>query len=241
MTKPADVVDLIASFPAAGAGGTTLEQLEKLAGRRGMAYVAMSNPASTDALVSGEWQAAAIDEIRHAVDQASAGRVILVGHCMGGLSAVRMSDGLGPSLARPVRVLLLNTPCPDSAGRTPTMSQFSDAEIAAVLAKDGFPQDLLDDEDMLAEIADGLRADAVVADRLAEWVNAAAVLETLHVLSTRGDTFIPPEHCAAWRHRVSGEFHLTITNGGHALDEASVGILERAIDSVLAAAQAELV
>jgi surfactin synthase thioesterase subunit len=237
----AGVKDLVASFPAAGAGGTTLEQLEKLAARRGMAYVAMSNPASIDALESGEWQAESIDEIQRAVDQASPGRVILVGHCMGGFAAVRLSDGLGSRLALPVRVLVVNTPCPDSSGRVPTMSRSSDAEIAQVLAHDGFPQELLDDEDLLAEIADGLRKDTTVGDRLAEWINSAGDFETLHVLATRDDAFIVPEQCAAWRNRVSREFQLTITNGGHSLGEALIGVLERVIDSVLASAQAELV
>jgi surfactin synthase thioesterase subunit len=234
-------VDLIASFPAAGAGGTTLEQLEKLAVRRGMAYVALANPASIDALVGGAWQAESIDQLRRAVDQASASRVLLVGHCMGGLSAVRLSDGLGAMLARPVRVLVVNTPCPDPSGRIPTMSGFSDAEIAEVLLHDGFPPEVLEDEEMLAEVADGLREDATVADRLAEWVNSADHLDTLYVLSTRGDRFIPPEQCAGWRHRVSGEFHLTITDGGHTLDETTIGVLDRAIDSAMAAAQTELV
>jgi surfactin synthase thioesterase subunit len=230
------ITDLVASFPAGGAGGSTLEQLEKLAARRGMAYLAMSNPASVAAL--GPWLAESADAIRRAVDQASAGRVILAGHCMGGLSAIRLADDLGARLGRPVRVLAINTPCPDSSGRIPTMSRFSDAEIARVLAHDGFPQDLLDDEDMLAEIADGLRQDAKVADRLAEWVASAGSFGTLHVLSTRGDTFIPPEQCAPWWRRVSGEFQLTIVDGGHAIDEATAGILERAIDSVLASVPA---
>ena len=239
MNRPTETTDLLASFPAAGAGGTTLEELEKLAGRRGMAYVAMSNPASLDALVSGEWQAGCVEVIRRAVDQVPVGRIILVGHCMGGLSAVRLSDGLGAGLALPVRLLVINTPCPDSSGRIPTMSRFSDAQIAQVLAHDGFPQDLLDDEDMLAEIANGLRHDATVADQLAEWVNAVDRLESLHVLSTRGDMFIPPEQCAGWWRRVSGDFHLTVTEGGHALDEETRGVLERAIDTLLAAARAE--
>lgn len=231
---------LIASFPAAGAGGTTLEQLEKLAVRREMGYVAMSNPASIDVLVSGQWQSESIDELRRAVDQASAARVILVGHCMGGLSAIRLLEGLSSRLAVPVSVLVVNTPCPDSSGRIPTMSRLSDVEIAEVLAHDGFPQDLLDKDYLLAEIADGLREDAVIADRLAEWVDSAGDLDTLHVVSTRGDTFIPPEQCAGWRNRVSGEFHLTIAPGGHALDDRSIGVLERALDSVLAAAHAEV-
>lgn len=238
MTGAAAATGLLASFPAAGAGGTTLEQLEKLAARRAMAYVAMSNPASIDVLESGQWQRESVDQIRHAVDEASADLVILAGHCMGGLSAVRVSDALGAGLAVPVRVLVVNTPCPDSEGRIVTMSQLPDAEIAALLAHDGFPQDLLDDEDMLAEIANGLREDARVADHLAEWVHSAGDLETLHVLSTRGDTFIPPELCAGWRHRVSGEFQLTIATGGHAVDEESAGVLERAVNSVIAAARA---
>jgi surfactin synthase thioesterase subunit len=154
---------------------------------------------------------------------------------MGGLSAVRLSAGLDAQLGLPVRLLVVNTPCPDATGRIPTMSHFSDAEIADVLAHDGFPQDLLDDEDMLAEIAAGLRADATVADRLAEWVGSAGDLDSLHVLSTRGDRFIPPEQCAGWWQRVSREFQLTIAEGGHTLDEAAAGVLDRALDAVLAA------
>jgi surfactin synthase thioesterase subunit len=238
--KPADAMNLIAFFPAAGSGGTTLEQLEKLAVRRGLAIAALSNPASIDALESGQWQAESIDEILSVVHQAPAGLVILIGHCMGGLSAVRLSGDLGSRLARPVRVMLINTPCPDSGGQIPTMSHSTDAEIAQVLAHDGFPQEVLEDEDMLAEIADGLREEAKVADRLAEWVSSAGDLETLHVLSTRGDTFSPPEVCAAWRHRASGELQLTIAPGGHSLDEKSIKVLDRAIDSVIAAVQAEL-
>jgi surfactin synthase thioesterase subunit len=238
--KPADAMNLIAFFPAAGSGGTTLEQLEKLAIRRGLALAALSNPASIDVVESGQWQAESIDEILSAVDHASVSPVILVGHCMGGLSAIRLSGDLCSRLARPVRVLLVNTPCPDSGGRIPTMSHFTDAEIAQVLAHDGFPPEVLDDEDMLAEVADGLREEAKVADRLAEWVSSARDLETLYVLSTRGDTFSSPEVCAGWRHRVSGELQLTIAPGGHSLDEKSINVLERAIDSVIAAAQAEL-
>lgn len=238
MTKPADPKALIASFPAAGSGGVTLEQLEKITVQRGMAYLALPNPPSLDAVESGQWQAQSAEAVRAAVEQASAGQVVLVGHCMGGLSAIRLADGLGARLGLPVRVLAINTPCPDSAGRIPTMTHLSDAEIGEVLAHDGFPQDLLDDEDMLEEIADGLRQEAVVADRLAEWVGTAGDLDALHVLSTRGDFFIPPEHCAPWQQRVSGEFQLTITPGGHGIDEASKGLLERALDSAVACARA---
>jgi surfactin synthase thioesterase subunit len=239
VTEPAGPRDLIVAFPAAGAGGATLDQLEKLAARHGMAYLALANPASLDALESGQWQAQCVDRVEDAVREALAGRVILVGHCMGGLSAVRLSDGLGPRLALPVEILVINTPCPDSAGRIPTMSQFSDAEIAEVLAHDGFPRDLLDDEDVLADIAQVLRGDAAVADRVAEWIAAAGDLDTLYVLSTRGDFFVPPEHCAAWRHRVSGDLHLTITPGGHTLDEAMAAVLDRAIDAVAGRARAQ--
>lgn len=238
MTGATGAPALMVAFPAAGAGGSTLEQLAKLAARRELAYLAGDNPATPDALRAGEWQQRTTEEIRRAARESAAGRVILVGHCMGGLSAVRLSYDLGARLGLPVLVLVINTPCPDPSGRIPTMSQFSDAEIAEVLAHDGFPQDLLDDEDMLAEIADGLRADAEVADRLAEWLSSAGDLDTLHVLSTRGDFFIPPEQCTGWWRRVSGEFRLTVAEGGHALDEESAGLLERALDAVLAAGRA---
>ncbi len=238
MIEPATAADLIVSFPAAGAGGATLDQLEKLTVRRGMAYLAMANPAFIDALVTGEWLAECIGAIRRAAAEVGARRVFLVGHCMGGLSAVRLSDGLDSQVGLPVGMLIVNTPCPDSAGRIPTMSHFSDAEIAQVLAHDGFPQELLDDEDMLAEVADGLREDAVIADWIAEGIASAGDLEALHVLSTRGDAFIPPELGSAWQHRVWREFHLTIAPGGHAIDQGSIDILDRAITSLLASVSA---
>ncbi len=239
MTEPAEITDLMVTLPAAGSGGTTLEQLEKAATRHGMACLALPNPASPGALASGEWRERCVEEIRRAAGQAGAGRVILVGHCMGGLSAIRLHQGLTAQLALPTGIMVINTPCPDASGRIPTMSQLSDAEIAEILAHDGFPQDLLDDEDMLEEIADGLREDAVVADRLAEWVASVAPLDALHVLSTRGDTFIPPEQCAGWLHRVAHEFHLTVTDGGHALDAELAGVLDRALDLLLAGAPTE--
>jgi surfactin synthase thioesterase subunit len=237
MTMPADS-GLLAFFPSAGAGGSTQQEFQKVASARGIAYVAMPNPATLDVLDSGKWHDESIDEIRDATDRVSARYVILAGHCMGGLSAVRLADDLGSLLALPVRVLLVNTPCPDSSGLIPTMSQLPDAGIAEILTDGGFPQDLLDDEDMLAEIADGLRADAEVADRLAEWVSAVEGFQTLHVLSTRGDSFVPPAWCSGWQHRVSGEFQLLIADGGHSIDETSAGLLERAVDSVAASARA---
>jgi surfactin synthase thioesterase subunit len=234
MTAPGGGVDLVASFPAAGDGGSTLEQLEALARRRGMAYTALANPPTIDALTSGKWQADVVDQLRDAARRAAAGRVVLFGHCMGGLSAVVLFDGLAAALSTPVGLLVVNTPCPDAAGRIPTMSSLSDEQIAEVLARDGFPQEVLDDEDLLPEIAEGLRDEALVADRLAEQVGASGGLDTLHVLSTRGDTFIPPEACAGWRHRVSRAFHLSIVDGGHMLDENVAGALDRIIGSVLA-------
>ncbi|GIF12954.1 alpha/beta fold hydrolase [Actinoplanes teichomyceticus] len=223
---------LLASFPAAGSGGKTLQVLEELAVRRGMTYLALPNPPSIADLDSGRWSAACAERLRRA--GAGADQVILVGHCMGGLSAIRLSDGLAATLGIPVSVLAINTPCPDPAGRIPTMSEFTDAQIATVLAHDGFPQDLLDDEDMLAEIAEGLRDDARVADTIAAWVAGAGRFRALHVLSTRGDHFIPPRACTGWWDRVQGEFQMTVADGGHTIDEESVDVLERVLDGVLA-------
>lgn len=234
-------VDLVVSFPAAGAGGTTLEQLSKLAAQRGMPYVALPNPDSIEAFVSGQWQASCVRELRRMVARTPVRRIVLCGHCMGGLSAVSLFGDVVTSLGLPTRLLIINTPCPDRSGRIPTMSRLSDAEIAEILAHDGFPQELLDDEDMLAEIAGGLRADATVADQVANSFSCAADLQALHVLSTRGDFFIPPQFCVGWWQRVSGEFRLTVAEGGHALDEATVGILNEVFDSVLASPQAERV
>lgn len=220
---------LAVSFPAAGAGGATFGWLADVAADRGATHVGLANPPSVDALESGRWQEEAAEAVRHAADRTAADHVVLVGHSMGGLSAIRLSGAVG----MPARVLLLNTPCPDERGRIPTMSRSSDAEIAAILAGDGFPPEVLDDEELLTEVASGVRADAVVADRLAEWVNSAADIENLHVLATRGDTFIGPQRCARWRQRVSGDFRLVETEGGHMLDGAPVEVLEQVVDSVI--------
>jgi surfactin synthase thioesterase subunit len=219
---------MIASFPAAGAGRT-------FGWLSGEEYLPCGNAAGVDELRSGRWERDTVDEIVRAAQEASAPHVVLVGHSMGGLSAIRLSGKLGPALGVPVGVLLLNTPCPDTAGRIPTMSHSTDAEIADILAGDGFPAEVLADPELLAEVAAGVRADAEVADRLAEWVNHAADIDQLHVVTTRGDTFIGTERCARWRDRVSGEFHLVETEGGHMLDGTPPEVLRGAVDSVVAA------
>lgn len=239
MTESTRSGSLVVSFPAAGGGGATRDHLEKHAARRGLACAALPNPPRAEAVGSGEWQEQAIEEIGRAADQSSADRLVLAGHSMGGLAAIAvLSGGLGARTGRPVRVLAVNTPCPDRAGRIPTMSGLSDTEIAGILARDGFPPELLDDDDLLAEIASGLRKEARVADRLAELVSVAGDLSALHVLSLRGDKFIPPERCAAWRHRVVGEFQLTIADGNHTINDMSSGSLGRALDSVVASVKA---
>ena len=228
---------LTVSFPAAGAGSTTFRWLAEAAAGCGAGYVPLSNPPSVDDLESGRWQERATEEVRRAAAGVAARHVLLVGHSMGGLAAIRLSTWLSPALGVPVRVLLLNTPCPDAAGRIPTMSRCSDAEIAAILAGDGFPKEVLEDEDLLAEVAEGVRSDALVADRLAEWVNRAGDIEHLHVLATSGDTFIGTRRCAQWRGRVSGEFELTEADGGHMLDGTPVAVLRQVVDSVVASAR----
>jgi surfactin synthase thioesterase subunit len=231
--------DLCVCFPAAGGGGVTLTLLKDAAARHGLTALTLPNADSVPDLDSGRWQERTVEEIRRAADRGGARRIVLAGHSMGGLSAVRLHPALDADGARPIGVLVINTPCPDSSGRIPTMSQLSDPEIAQVLAHDGFPPELLDDKDMLAEIAHGLRADAAVADRLAERFGPAGRLTDLHVLCGRDDRFIPPERCAAWAHRVSGEFHLTVVPGGHSLDPARTAALDRALAGVLAATRTE--
>lgn len=222
---------LIVSFPAAGAGGTTFRWLAEIAAELGAAHVCLANPPSIDVLESGRWQEETAEEIRRAADRAGAHHVVLVGHSMGGLSAIQLSAPLGV----PVRVLVLNTPCPDAEGRIPTMSGCSDAEIGAILTGDGFPPEILDYEDLLAEVAAGVRADAKVADRLAERVNSAGDIAHLHVLATTGDTFIGTERCAEWGKRVSGDFDLTEAGGGHMLDGTPVDDLRNVVRSAIEA------
>ncbi|MGW4211315.1 thioesterase II family protein [Lentzea sp. NPDC004789] len=218
---------MIVSFPAAGAGRT-------FGWLSGAQYLPCANAAGVGELRSGRWERDTVDEIVRAAEESSAPHVVLVGHSMGGLSAIRLSGKLGPALGKPVGVLLLNTPCPDTAGRIPTMSHSTDAEIADVLAGDGFPAEVLADPELLTEVAAGVRTDAEVADRLAEWVNHAADIDRLHVVTTRGDSFIGTERCARWRARVSGEFRLIEAEGGHMLDGTPPEVLRGAVDSVVA-------
>ncbi|MFD5988284.1 alpha/beta fold hydrolase [Streptomyces cyaneofuscatus] len=226
---------LLVAFPAAGSGGTTMEQLEKLAALRGMGFLALPNPPSDEAVESGSWQRECLAQVSGALQEDGGGRTLLAGHCAGGFSALRLRDALTAHTGRPAPVLLLNTPCPDGQGRIPTMSALTDDEIAEILAHEGFPQDLLDDEDVRAEIADRLRAEALVADGLARWLHTDGTLpEVLHVLSTRGDFFIPPRYCVTWHERVRGEVHLTVADGGHAIDAPLAGLLERCVDAALA-------
>lgn len=226
---------LLVAFPAAGSGGTTLEQLEKLAARRGMGFLPLPNPPTAEAVDSGGWQRECLTELSRALDDTGATRALLAGHCMGGFSALRLRDFLARHGGRPTGVLLINTPCPDGEGRIPTMSELPDDDIARILAHEGFPQDLLDDEDVLAEVADRLRTEASVADGLVRWLHTDGTPpEVLHVLSTRGDFFVPPRYCVTWHERVRGEVHVTVADGGHAIDAPLAGLLEKSVDAALA-------
>jgi surfactin synthase thioesterase subunit len=236
VTGTSGTAGLVVSFPAAGAGSTTFRWLARAAGERGAVHLPLANASSVDELDSGRWAEGAAEQVRHAAQRSDARYVVLVGHSMGGLSALQLSTELGPTIGVPVRVLLLNTPCPDERGRIPTMSRCTDAEIAAILSGDGFPPEVLGDEELLAEVAAGVRADAKVADRLAERVNARGKAQQLWVLATRDDAFIGTARCAEWRHRVSGEFDLVAADGGHMLDRTPVDILARVVDSVIASA-----
>ncbi|MCD9901168.1 hypothetical protein LUR56_16630 [Streptomyces sp. MT29] len=113
---------LLIAFPAAGSGGTTMEQLEKLAALRGMGFLALKNPPSDEAVESGSWQRDCLDQVSGALQADGGGPTLLAGHCMGGFSALRLRDELTAHTGRPAPVLLLNTPCPDGQGRIPTMS-----------------------------------------------------------------------------------------------------------------------
>ncbi|MFI6036034.1 hypothetical protein ACIBBD_18060 [Streptomyces sp. NPDC051315] len=119
------------------------------------------------------------------------------------------------------------------------MTQLSNPEIAQVLAHDGFPPELLDDEDMPAEIAHGLRADAAVADRLAERISPTGRLTDPHVLCGRAERFIPTERRAARAHRASGEFQPTVVPGRHSLDATRTAAVGRAPAGALAATRTE--
>ncbi|MEU3030180.1 thioesterase II family protein [Streptomyces incarnatus] len=234
MSRAAADRDLCVCFPAAGGGGAPLALMRDAAARLGLTALALPNAESVTDLDSGQWERRSVEAIRRAADQGAARRLVLAGHSMGGLSAIRLLPALGVRETRPIGALVINTPCPDSSGRIPTMSRLPDPEIARILAHDGFPQEVLDDENMLAEIAHGLRGDTVVADRLAERLDPADHLTGLHVLCGRDDRFIPPERCAAWAHRVSGEFRLTVVPGGHSPDPTWAAALGRALTGVLA-------
>ncbi|MYU24116.1 alpha/beta fold hydrolase [Streptomyces sp. SID8352] len=231
---------LLVAFPAAGSGGTTLEQLEKLAARQGMDFLSLPNPPTSDAVESGQWQRQCLTDLVRTLDGTGATLTLLVGHCMGGFSALRLRGLFAEHTGHPTGVLLINTPCPDGEGRIPTMSELPDDGIARILAHEGFPQDLLDDEDVLAEVADRLRSEASVADGLARWLRTEdEPLDLLHVLSTRGDFFIPPRHCVTWHERVRGEVHLTVADGGHAIDASLAGLLEKCVHAALAGTRTE--
>ncbi|MFJ6665351.1 thioesterase II family protein [Streptomyces sp. NPDC091383] len=230
---------LCVCFPAAGGGGAPLTLMSDAAARLGLTVLALPNAESVTDLDSGDWERRSVEAVRRAADRGAARRVVLAGHSMGGLSAIRLLPALGMRGSRPIGALVINTPCPDSSGRIPTMSRLPDPEIARILAHDGFPQEVLDDENMLAEIATGLRGDTVVADRLADRLDPADRLTDLHVLCGRDDRFIPPERCAAWAGRVAGEFHLTVVPGGHSPDPAWAPALDRALTGVLATVAAE--
>lgn len=225
--------DVIGFFPAAGSGGSTLDCSRELADQLECTLVELPNPSSSGELISGRWA----NEVGRLIGVQAAPdgdvRLVLVGHCMGGLSAFALTSLMRAADPRArVGALLVNTPYPSGDGQIPTMSALSDSAIGALLGAEGFPQELIDDVDMLEEIATGLRAEATVADSVASWVHHRTDRVPLHALSTRGDPFISPGHCEGWMHRSCGLFLWTVCEGGHAITEATSTVLRGAIVSL---------
>jgi len=225
---------LVVSFPAAGVGDSMAGWLTGPAAEcSGAGYLPLPNPGCLEELISDDWRRRTLSQIQHAVTEAAVDRVILVGHCLGGLSALYLVDEVRSRCAVPTALVVVNTPCPDGEGRVPSLAGSTDQEIGEVLAADGFPTEVLEDEDMLAEVADRVRDGARLGDWISRRLHAAGAPPALTVLSTRRDAFIGVEHCAAWRNRVLGEFNLTIVDGRHTLDDASMGVLARLLDSAI--------
>ena len=238
MSGSAGAAPLIASFPAAGAGSTSLAWLTPIAAARGAQHLPLATPSSTAEFHSGRWLDGVVDAVGGAAGRTGADSVVLVGHSMGGLAALLAARALRADF--PVGVLGINPPCPDAEGRIPTMSASDDAEIARILGGDGFPVELLDDEELLAEVADGVRADAGVADELAVRVAGMGDVGPLCVLATRGDAFIGVRHCLRWRERCRSGLDLIEADGSHMLTGTPGHILERAVDSVVASVRRDV-
>jgi surfactin synthase thioesterase subunit len=225
---------LVVSFPAAGVGDSMAGWLTGPAAEHpGAVYLPLPNPGCLDELTSDDWRQETLSQIQHAVVDSAADRVVLVGHCLGGLSALYLVDEVRSRCAVPTALVVVNTPCPDGEGRVPSLVDSTDQEIGKLLAADGFPTEVLEDEDMLTEVADRVRDGAQLGDWIAQRLHMAGTMSALTVLSTRGDAFIGVECCADWRTRVLGEFNLTIVDGRHTLDDASMGVLARLLDSAI--------
>lgn len=230
MIKPNDIIGF---FPAAGAGGSTLDSSREIADQLGCALLELPNPPTIDDLTTGRWYNGLEHIVRAQIAKDGNSRLVLVGHCMGGLSAFTAASLLR-STSPDVRVgaLVINTPYPGRDGRIPTMSALSDSAIGELLGAEGFPQELIDDVDMLEEVATNLRAEATVADRVAGAIHERTDCVPLHALSTRGDPFITPGDCEGWSRRSCGLFGWTICEGGHAINEFTAPVLRRTIMSL---------
>ncbi|WP_084963696.1 thioesterase II family protein [Thermoactinospora rubra] len=137
--------------------------------------------------------------------------LVLVGQCSGAFVAFEAARRLD----RPLALVALSSPAPDTAVATPDVSLPDERFTAEVLRMGGVPAEVADLPDLVELLLPAIRADfAAVAGYRAE--KDPPLDRRMLVISSRDDPGCPPESVSGWAH-YAASVDFAEVSGGHFL------------------------
>jgi medium-chain acyl-[acyl-carrier-protein] hydrolase len=140
----------------------------------------------------------------------------LFGHCGGGLLAFELAIELSRRFAtEPVRLFVSAQAAPFLPSRNPTIHDLGPDEFRRELERlDGAPPEVLADDDLMAYLTEVLRADFRLWETYP--VRERPLLACpVTALGGTADPRTDPADLAAWKQQTTGDFRLTMVDGGH--------------------------
>jgi medium-chain acyl-[acyl-carrier-protein] hydrolase len=149
----------------------------------------------------------------------------LFGHSMGALVAFELARQLRRSGApRPKRLLLAAFRAPQLPNPHIRIHHLPDEVLKTVLAKEGTPQNVLDNDELMRALLPTLRADFELCDTY-EYLPEAPLSVPVSVFGGRHDVRVGRADLEQWKVQTDDEFGLTMLPGSHFFIHASQDLL----------------
>ncbi|MCX4884634.1 MULTISPECIES: thioesterase II family protein [unclassified Streptomyces] len=149
----------------------------------------------------------------------------LFGHSMGALVAFELARQLRRAGApQPERMLLAAFRAPQLPNPNIKIHHLPDEVLKTVLAKEGTPQNVLDNDELMRALLPTLRADFELCDTY-EYVAEAPLSVPVSVFGGRHDVRVGRADLEQWKVQADNEFDLTMLPGSHFFIHSSQDLL----------------